>query len=260
MYKLNELMEVIEGYAPLELSRQAIARGSYDNSGIIINSHDNVEKILFTLDLSIDSVKQAEKVGADTIITHHPAIYNPVKTLSIGGETAAVLMAARAGMNVISMHLNLDMAKQGIDYFLAKGLGAAESKILDEYGDEQGYGREFIVKGQAEDLLDKARAVFGSEKIILYGSGKVERAASFCGGGSDNALKAVLCGATAANLIVSSDIPHHVLKELIERDKMVMIIPHYVSENYGFEKFYAFAVKAFGDDVKAYYFLDKRFM
>ena len=78
MFKLNQLMEVIEEYAPLSLSRKMIEKGSYDNSGIIVKSGDNCQKILFSLDLSSESVKKAVELKCDTIVTHHPAIYTPV--------------------------------------------------------------------------------------------------------------------------------------------------------------------------------------
>ena len=218
--------------------------------------------MLFSLDLSIECVKRALELGVDTIVTHHPAIYNPIKCLNEDGETAAVLLAAKSNLNVVSMHLNLDMAKEGIDYYLAQGLGAKDDKILYFTTDVEGYGREFALSEESllECVLERAIEVFGSKKILVYGEGKVKNVASFCGGGSDYALKSVLSGETAADLIISSDMPHHVLKELIERDKKVMILPHYVSEQYGFEKFYAFVKKAVNDQVSAYYFLDKRFM
>ena len=110
------------------------------------------------------------------------------------------------------------------------------------------------------EFVANAKEVFNSNKIIAYGDGVIKKVASFCGGGSDHALKAVCGGATDADTIVSSDIPHHVLKELVEKGKKVVIIPHYVSEQYGFEKFYAFAKNVLNEKAGVYYFLDKRFM
>lgn len=260
MFSLKELMGVLNGYAPLELSHKAIEKGSYDNSGVIVESHNEIKKIVFSLDLSSACVEYAMNNDADTIVTHHPAIYNPIKTLSIAGDTASLLNAMKHGMNVISMHLNLDMATSGIDHYLAEGLGAMQTKILDLTSNTEGYGREFEVDTNAKALLQHAKDVFMSEKIIIYGDGKINKISSFCGGGSDHALKAVCGGETDADTIISSDIPHHVLKELVERGKKVMIIPHYVSEQYGFEKFYTFTKGALEKKADVYYFLDKRFM
>jgi len=82
MYSLKDFFTLLEEYAPLKISHVAIDNGDYDNSGIIVDSHDRVEKVLFTLDLSNLAVKKALELGVDTIVTHHPAIYRPIKNLS----------------------------------------------------------------------------------------------------------------------------------------------------------------------------------
>ncbi len=261
MYNLRQFMSVIEVYAPLEISYNAIKEGDYDNSGIIVNNHDKVENVLFSLDLSKATVEYAKQVGADTVVTHHPAIYNPIKSLDIEGETAPLLEAIKEGINVISMHLNLDMAESGIDYQLSCALGAKESKILFPQSQGVGYGRQFIMSTVAKDFKNHAMQALGSDKIILYGEEvKINKVASFCGGGSSHALSAISKNLTNADLIVSSDMPHHVIKEIVEKGKAVLIIPHYVSEQYGFKKFYEWTLKQTDGKVKAYYFEDKRFM
>ena len=260
MCDLEQLFKVACEYAPIEISHKAIEQGDYDNSGIIVNSKKEVKKVLFSLDLSIESVKKGIELGVDTIITHHPAIYNPIKNLDIDGQNRELLLAIKSNMNVISMHLNLDMAKLGIDHYLAVGLGADKYDVLSFVADGVGYGREFELKSDAKALLERAIAVFGSDKIVLYGEGEVQKVASFCGSGGSHAESAVRTGQTDADLIVTSDIQHHVLKELIERGKKVMIIPHYVSEQFGFEKFYEFVKGRLEPNMTAYYFLDKRFM
>ena len=59
MYKLDQLMTILEGIAPLELSYKMIENGAYDNSGIILKTGDSVNKILFSLDVAIIIVKSS---------------------------------------------------------------------------------------------------------------------------------------------------------------------------------------------------------
>ena len=259
MYSVKEFMKILEGFAPLEISYKAIERGDYDNSGVIVNSGKNVEKVLFSLDLSLATVERAITIGADTIVTHHPAIYRPIKSLDIDGDTASLLKAVTAGLNVISMHLNLDMADEGVDYYLAKAFGGEKQKILDIVCSKNGYGREFAIDKTAEEIKEIAQKVLGTDKVVLYGTGKISKMATFCGGGAEYALSAVEKGLTEASLVLSSDMPHHVLKGLIERGIAVLIVPHYPSEQYGFEKFYQ-AVKKKAKQAQVEYFEDKRFM
>lgn len=261
MFKLNELYAVLEEYAPLALSYKMIEDGGYDNSGILIKSNDKSDKILFTLDLSNKSVEKALELNIDTIVTHHPAIYTPIKNLSVDDCTAPIINAIKSNINVVSMHLNLDITRDGIDDCLVKGLNGNNVKVLSIIDGECGYGKQAdVVETPLEEFKARVESNFGSDKILAYGNSKVKKIASFCGGGASEAIKAVEEGLTVADTIVTSDIAHHVLKELIEKGKNVVIIPHYVSEQYGFNKFYLRVKELLNGKAEVYYFLDKRFM
>lgn len=259
MLKFDKLMQVLDGYAPLALSKLMIENGSYDNSGAIVKCGENVNKILFSLDLSKESVKKAIELKCDCIVTHHPAIYHPIKNLLIGTENQPLLDAIKGGISIISMHLNLDIADYGVDYWLAKALCDGEHKILSLTDNTHGYGREFKCEKDLLDLVECVKSSLGTQKVIAYGSGETKVVASFCGGGASHALEQVLTFGTSADTIITSDMAHHELKELIEKDKKVVIIPHYASEDYGFNKFYQSVIAKLGD-AQTYYFQDKRFM
>lgn len=260
MYKTDELMCLLNGFAPLKLSNKMIEQGAYDNSGLIVKVSENANKILFSLDLSNSSIDRAIELGCDTIITHHPAIYSPIKTLSIDGQEKALITAVKNGVNVISMHLNLDIANDGIDQQLAKGLGGEEIKVLNIVDGDNGYGRISTVKEQrAQDFLKNAKKVFNSEKIIMYGDKVVKMIASFCGGGASEALS-MLEKLIGVDTIITSDMAHHQLKEFIENGFNVMLLPHYVSEHYGFNKFYNTVAAMIKEKAQTFYFLDERFM
>ena len=261
MYKLKEFLGVLEEIAPLELSKKMIDRGDYDNSGIIIGHHDTVKRVLFALDLTVLAVDEAIKLDCDTVVTHHPAIYNPVKTIDAWSDTRAVMEAAANGINVISMHLNLDVADNGIDECLSNGLGGENARILDLIDEKRGYSREATVKPQsAEEFIKRVKETFNTDKILFYGDGEVKKIASFCGGGASHAADAVKKNLTDADTVITSDMPHHVLLSLIEQGKKVMIIPHYVAELYGFNKFYERVAEKTQGKAQTYFFTDKRFV
>ncbi len=259
MYSLEEFFRILDEYAPLEISKKMIERGDYDNSGILAKCSDKVEKVLFSLDLSKEVVNFAIKNGCDTIVTHHPAIYAPIKELSVDSQTAPITLAVMNKINVISMHLNLDTSSKGIDYYLALALGGETQRVLDFIDEKHGYGREYKVSKSLLDFVSEIKKNLATDKILIYGQGKVEKVASFCGGGASNALESVEKGKTDADTIVTSDIPHHVLKELLELNKKVVIIPHYASEDYGFNRFYSFVKNKANGQIQAFYFEDRRF-
>ena len=259
MFSLNEFMGIIESVAPLSLSYKMIEKGSYDNSGLIIKSSEKVGKILFSLDLSLSAVNRAIELGCDTIVTHHPAIYEPLKSLSITDETAPITLAIQNKINVISMHLNLDIADDGIDQLLCKGLGGENIKILSLVDEKNGYGRESdVYECSLTEFVEKAKTTFMSDKVISYGDRPVKKIASFCGSGASQAIESLK--QLTADTIVTSDIAHHNLTVLIENGKNVVIIPHYVSEQFGFNSFYALLTEKLNGKAQTFYFLDKRFM
>jgi dinuclear metal center YbgI/SA1388 family protein len=260
MLKHSEFLIILEKFAPLSLSKLMIDNGSYDNSGALIKCSNQVGKILFSLDLSLETVNKAIELGCDTIVTHHPAIYNPIKSLDIDQDTAPVLYAVKNGLNVFSMHLNLDIANDGIDGSLALALGGENARIIDLIDGVHGYGREFKSGQNVNDFVNLIKKNLDTEKVVCYGEGVCNIVASFCGGGAGEALKAVTSGLTCADTVVTSDAPHHVVKELVERNVKLIIIPHYSAEEYGFNKFYARVKAELGDKAQAYYFQDKRFM
>lgn len=260
MCKIDQFIEKLQSVAPLSLSQKMIERGDYDNSGLLIKSSQKAEKILFSLDLTKRAVENAIELGCDTIVTHHPAIYNPIKSLEYDGENKEVLLAVKNNLNVISMHLNLDVASLGIDHFLSLGLGGKNQEILNVVDGENGYGRRAQVEEQSiSQFVSKIKQNFGTEKVIFYGQKPVKTIASFCGSGASVAVKE-LEKKPCFDTVITSDISHHYLKELIESDVNVVIIPHYVSEQFGFNKFYQIILDKLESNQKAFYFIDHRFM
>ncbi len=260
MLKFDEFFNILEGLAPLELSELSIKDGGYDNSGVIIKSSNQVNSVLFTLDLSNLSVEKAVSLGCDTIVTHHPAIYYPIKSLSINGQTKPLITAIKNGVSVISMHLNLDIADGGIDEHLALGLGGAVERVLQLVDGTHGYGRECKLNLDFSELTDKVKKVLETDKVLAYGSGKCQKIASFCGGGASYALEAIRKNQTDADVVISSDLAHHEIKELVESGKKVIVVPHYASEQYGFSKFEQCVKGLVKGSVVTHYFQDKRFM
>ncbi len=259
MYKLKDFFGVLDEYAPLKLSHLMVEQGDYDNSGIIVESREDVERVLFSLDLSEEAVLSAVANGCDTIVTHHPAIYQPIKTLSYKDGTQPLLMALARRMNVISMHLNLDVAKNGIDYYLMQSTLAGEGKVLDIIDGECGYGRECETNFSLDNLVKNLKSSLGTDKVIVYGQGSAGVIATFCGGGSSHALNLITSGKSKADTVITSDMPHHIIKELIEKGKNIVLIPHYSAEEYGFNKFYNHIKEKLSGYISAYYFEDKRF-
>lgn len=239
-----EMLAVLEReVAPVALSDELCAKfGAYDNSGLILNCGNEVNGALFSLDLSPAAAKKAEELGYNLIVTHHPAIYSPVKRIDCapGSPTEALAFCAIRGISVISMHLNFDAAPRGIDYYLMRGLGGECEEALLNPLSSGGYGRVFPVRPQSFDgFCSNISNEFAGRHIRFYNSGRqVKRVASFCGAGcdEDSIEFAVSHG---ADTFVSADMKHHHIAALSAAGLNVVEMTHYCSEIYGFERIYA---------------------
>lgn len=240
--KVEEVLSCIEEVAPLKLSHDFCKNyGLYDNSGIIVNCGKPVTGVLFCLDLTESAVDRALSLGYNVIATHHPAIYGGISKFDLTSDpqSCALAKCMEQGISVISMHLNCDSAKHGIDYYLMKGLGGKSSEVLCPLPDG-GYGRVYEVK--EADFLSYCKSVekeFNTNRLIAYGNWekRVKKVASFCGAGCDD--KAIsFAFKNGADVFVSSDMKHHEVLALTQRGINVIVLTHYASENYGFEKIY----------------------
>lgn len=250
--QIYEFYKIINAYAPKSLSDDYCARyGAYDNSGILVDTGDEIKKALFSLDLSFSAIQKAIAEKANLIVTHHPAIYGKIGDIAFSdfeplGEK--LVTCIKNGISVISMHLNLDCAKGGIDESLAMAIsgGALKNASIMHPLNENGYGRAYDIEPKTlGEMVERLQGALRTERITAYGNKdkEITRIASFCGGGADEQAVefAVKQGAGA---IVSSDFKHHILTLAMEKGLSVIALTHYASENYGFEKYYQKILKS----------------
>jgi dinuclear metal center YbgI/SA1388 family protein len=239
--KLHDVYDRLQAFAPKALSDEYCQKyGAYDNSGILLDHGGEVKKILFALDFSAAALDKAEEVGANLIVTHHPAIYAKIgNILSSDPQGQNLQRAIAKGISVISMHLNFDCAAGGIDEWLMRGIGGKEGKVMGLLSQTCGYGRVYDVPVQRADALaEEVKTTFSAKRVLCYGEErKVKRVASFCGAGaSEEAI--VWAKENNADCVVSSDFKHHILTMAAERGMSVIVLTHYAAEIYGFEKIY----------------------
>ena len=247
--KLSEFYKMADALAPKALSDEYCQKyGAYDNSGILVDTGAEVNKALFTLDLSFSAVEKAIKTGADVIVTHHPVIYakiGDIKTDDFQPLGEKLIKCIQNGISVISMHLNLDCVAGGIDECLQDGIVIAsgaektDARVMHALSNG-GYGRAYRVKEiSLTALAEGIRKQFSTDKLLVYGAEnkRIDKVASFCGSGADE-RSVQFALEQGAQAIISSDFKHHVLTLALEKGLSVIALTHYASENYGFEKYY----------------------
>ena len=250
--KLNEIYKIADELAPKRLSDvYCKTAGAYDNSGLLVEACEDVTGIVFSLDLTNAAIDKAIENGANLIITHHPVIYGKIDHICINDPMVLgekLVRCIRQGISVISMHLNLDVVKDGIDDCLMQGVllasgetEGAGTRLIDVQHpvEDGGYGKVYDIKPTALGALaDNMQRIFSTKRIVVYGDrgADVSRVASFCGAGADEGA-IVYAKQMGAQVMVSSDFKHHLLQLLSESGISVIVLTHYASEQYGFEKY-----------------------
>lgn len=259
--KPNELLGLLECIGPLSLSEEFCKKcGAYDNSGLLVDCGEEITGVLFSLDLSENSLNEAKRRGYNAIVTHHPAIYGGVDRISTADKhTSLVAECLRWGISVISMHLNFDAAPEGIDYRMMLGLGGEAADTMIKLGGGA-YGRVYDIKKTAlGGYVANIKKTFSTQRVIVYGEEdrQIRRVASFCGAGCDDeAIEFAVSG--GADAFVSSDFKHHQITSLIARGISVIALTHYAAENYGFYGIYQKFIE--GLNVPSAYFADAALM
>ena len=183
MIPLKEIAGTLERLAPLSFQE------SYDNAGLQIGDPGmEVTGVLITLDVTEEVLEEAERLGFNLVVSHHPVIFGGLK--SVTGRSATERIVARAirqGIAIYSAHTNLDAVTGGVNSMMAARLGLVNQRILDPM---EGALRKLVVF-VPHDHLDAVRtAIFeaGGGVIGAYDSCSfnLEGKGTFRGGeGSD---------------------------------------------------------------------------
>ena len=122
---LSQILELADRLFPFSDAE------SWDNSGVQIGDlSKRITAIAFSLNVSAEAVDFAAENKCDLLVSHHPVLLSPIKQIlasDINGRI--ILMAAKANVDVMSLHTNLDAAKGGLNDFLSNALGLLEVKI-----------------------------------------------------------------------------------------------------------------------------------
>lgn len=124
--KVSDIINLIEKIAPPGLAEE------WDNPGLQVGSSDwPVKKVWIALDPTPDVVDAACKGKVDLLVTHHPLIFNPVKSIDFASTEGYVIhKAAVCKLAVYSAHTNLDSAEGGLNDLLASRIGIKNTRAL----------------------------------------------------------------------------------------------------------------------------------
>ncbi len=224
----KDIMNIIEYTYPKHAALE------WDNVGLLVGrTEKEVKKIYVALDATDEVIDAAIEAEADMLVTHHPLIFSPLKTITdeyfIGNRVVKLL---QHDISYYAMHTNYDVVGMGV--LSGKLLGLKEDDIFDVTDTEnnRGIGRigNLEHKMSLEECCELVKRIFKLESVRLFGKKDtvVERTAIVPGSGNKMAGIAIAKG---AEVLITGDIDHHSGIDAVAQGLFVIDAGHYGLEH-----------------------------
>ena len=220
MTTVKEIYDYIDSFAPFDTAE------SWDNVGILAGDpNESVTRVLLALDITTSVVKKAEEMNARLIISHHPVIFRPIRSVLKG---TAVYELVQSGISAICAHTNLDKSTAfGVNTALASAIGL-ENCTLSEGGGFL-FTADTKAAVTAEEFALSIKNGIGSDSIAYTNGGSTIKKVGFCSGaGGDEIFNAKAEGCDA---FVTGELKHHEIIFANENNISAYILGHFGSEN-----------------------------
>lgn len=223
MTRIRDILDALCELAPLELQM------GFDNAGFQLGHADaEVRRVLLALDVTDETVSEAQELGADLIVSHHPLIFTALKAVSDAEPVQKrVLTLIESRIGLISMHTNLDIAAGGVNDVLIRLLGAEPEKALDA----DGCGRIGTLPESMplEAFLARCKQQLRVPALRFVSGGKpVFRLAVMGGSGAGSLADAVREG---CDTYLTADIKYHQFQRAEELGLNLIDADHFYTEN-----------------------------
>ena len=231
MTTVGDILSYLETLAPRSMKMD------WDNVGLLCGGKSRpVTKVLVALDPFEGVCKEAVQWGAELILTHHPLIFSPLK--SVTDETSigrAVQLLCANSISAINAHTNLDCAPGGVNDCLAETLGLSDLQVIapsgvDELGRPWGLLRQGTVEAQPlSDFLPKVKSALNCEGLRYVNGGKpVHRVAVGGGACASELLDAVNAG---CDTFVTADVKYNQFWDAKDLGLNLIDAGHFPTEN-----------------------------
>ncbi len=195
MIKVKDVLEFLDTKFPFETACD------FDNVGLLVgNGETAVKGVLCCLDATMSAVSKAKETGANLIVTHHPVIFDGLKTVL---SDSVVCELCKNDISVISAHTNFDIGTDGVNDILCKVLNLKNvSKVKLQ---------DFVLNSAETDISNPQELAEDIRKklgfSVRFVAGRPIKNVLVCSGsGSEFIEDAVRLGFDA---LITADVPHH---------------------------------------------------
>lgn len=226
---VTDIIEVVNTIAPFELAED------WDNSGLQAGDYQwPVKRILVALDVTMDALIEAKEWGADLLLTHHPLVITPEKSIDFGKMPgSAIELAARGKIAILSAHTNLDKANNGLNDYFAQVLGIeCDLPFYPDNQSDTGLGRMGKLESfmALKDLADQIKTRLNIPSLRVAGDLDLPvKNIALCTGSGGSLTNHFLN--SSAQVYITGDLKYHEARDIEAHGKAVIDVGHFASEH-----------------------------
>lgn len=212
MAKVKDFYGYLNSIAPFETQED------WDNSGMLVGDMNaEVKKAAVVLDITHEEIKKAKAIGADLIISHHPVIFNPIKSVTRGSVPYELVASS---INALCCHTPLDIADGGTNDSLAELLGIEVTRTEDPI-----LRLGTVEPTTAENLAGKIAKTLNT-KVRYADAGKTIKKIAICTGAGCSLIEA----AGEIDAFITGDASHHNFLDCVQAGITLIAAGHYETE------------------------------
>jgi len=231
---VNDIVCALEAWADPAFAE------SYDNVGLHVGStSQKITRVLISLDLTAEILREAIETDTSMIITHHPLLFHPPSRIvddDVIGNL--ILQLARENISLYSAHTNLDAAHGGVSFGLAQLLDLQNIEFLKPNPDGLSGMGAIGQLPQAESFTAFLEHIHQrlNSPVLRYVGAKdaMIHCVAVCGGSGGSLIDSAL--RSTADVLVTADLSYHRFFEVYDSNghcQMALVdAGHYETEKH----------------------------
>lgn len=216
---VTKLYEKLNDMIPSSLSCE------WDNDGIMClpDPEKEAERVLFALDVTTEVAEYAVSNGFDVIISHHPMIFRPIKSLT----DKKLVYLIKNSIAVFSFHTRLDKLEGGVNTALSE---LFELKNISRFGeDDLGVIGELDCAVTPLELAAMVKKKLGCPSVNCVLADKPCERIAIVGGSGDDYISSSL--ENGADAYISGELGYNDMTDAEALGITLIAAGHYYTEN-----------------------------
>lgn len=153
MYKINEIIAVLEEMAPLAYAED------FDNVGLLVGDQEAIATAVLVCHDALENViEEAIAKNCNLVVCFHPIVFSGIKKITGKNYVErAIIKAIKNDIAIYAVHTALDNHKDGVNKIFCDALGLLNTKILLP---KQNFIRKLVTYTVAENAAEVRQALF----------------------------------------------------------------------------------------------------